>query len=88
MSIFDKIKDICVILRHSKNQGKGAAIRTALSYIQENWPDGDMIGIIDCYGQHLPGKKTDQGTADSYNLPGSGKFYIPFSNGDGFNPNL
>ncbi len=53
-SIFDKIKDICVILRHPQNLGKGAAIKTALSYIRENGQDGDMIGIIDCDGQHLP----------------------------------
>lgn len=31
--IFEQIKDICIVLSHAKNNGKGAAIKTALSYI-------------------------------------------------------
>ena len=29
--IFDRINDICIVLRHTQNRGKGAAIKTALS---------------------------------------------------------
>lgn len=53
-NIFDRIRDICVILKHPQNQGKGAAIKTALSYIEKTCPEEDWIGIIDCDGQHLP----------------------------------
>lgn len=52
--IFNKIKDICIILRHTENQGKGAAIKTALSYIKKEMWDNDCIGIMDSDGQHLP----------------------------------
>lgn len=52
--IFDKISDICIILRHSENRGKGAAIKTALIYVKEELWDGNVIGVMDCDGQHLP----------------------------------
>lgn len=52
--IFDRVGDICIVLRHGENRGKGAAIKAALSYIKrELWDDGP-IGIMDCDGQHLP----------------------------------
>lgn len=52
--IFHKIQDICIILHHSENRGKGAAIKTALSYIRDEMWDVCPIGIMDCDGQHLP----------------------------------
>lgn len=52
--VFDKISDICIILKHSENRGKGAAIKTALAYVKEDFWDGDVIGVMDCDGQHLP----------------------------------
>ena len=68
-TVFDKISDICIILRHSENRGKGAAIKTALTYVKEELPqgdttmairpgqeeiwDGNVIGVMDCDGQHL-----------------------------------
>lgn len=53
-SIFDSISDICIVLHHAINQGKGAAIKTALRYIrQEMWAD-EEIGVMDADGQHLP----------------------------------
>ncbi len=52
-AIFHKISNICVILRHSENLGKGAAIKTALSYIEEEMRDIDCVGIMDADGQHL-----------------------------------
>lgn len=52
--VFDKIGDICIVLHHTKNRGKGAAIKTALSYIKSEIWDNELIGIMDCDGQHLP----------------------------------
>ena len=52
--IFEKISDISIILRHSENRGKGAAIKTALTYVKEELWDGNVIGVMDCDGQHLP----------------------------------
>lgn len=51
---FDKVRDICIILRHTENCGKGAAIKTALSYVKEEIWDSDVVGIMDCDGQHMP----------------------------------
>lgn len=52
--IFDQVRDICIVLRHSENCGKGAAIKTALRYIKEEIWDSGLVGIMDCDGQHLP----------------------------------
>lgn len=52
--IFDKISDVCIILRHEENRGKGAAIKTALTYVKKELWDGNVIGVMDCDGQHLP----------------------------------
>lgn len=52
--IFDQVRDICIVLSHSANRGKGAAIKTALSYIKSEMRDKGVIGIMDCDGQHLP----------------------------------
>lgn len=52
--IFDRVKDICIVLRHLENRGKGAAIKTALAYIKDEWWDSGPVGVMDCDGQHLP----------------------------------
>lgn len=52
--VFDKVRDICIILRHPENCGKGAAIKTALSYVKKEIWDSDVIGVMDSDGQHLP----------------------------------
>ena len=52
--IFDNVKDICIVLCHKENRGKGAAIKTALSYIRREIWERETIGIMDCDGQHLP----------------------------------
>lgn len=52
--IFDQIGDICIVLRHAENRGKGAAIKTALNYIKKEVWGNELIGIMDCDGQHLP----------------------------------
>lgn len=53
-TVFDKVRDICIVLSHSKNRGKGAAIKTALTYIKNEMWDSGPVGIMDCDGQHLP----------------------------------
>ena len=53
-SVFEKIQDVCVILHHEKNMGKGAAIKTALQYIKDEIWDCQTIGVMDADGQHLP----------------------------------
>lgn len=52
-SIFEKIDDICIILRHSEKRGKGAAIKTALTYIRQELWENQVIGIMDADGQYL-----------------------------------
>lgn len=51
--VFDKVSDICIILRHSENRGKGAAIKTALTYIKNEIWDETVVGVMDSDGQHL-----------------------------------
>ena len=41
--IFDAVSDICVILRHPENRGKGAAIKSALTYIEETYVSTEMV---------------------------------------------
>ncbi|MBR0171951.1 MAG: bifunctional glycosyltransferase family 2/GtrA family protein [Lachnospiraceae bacterium] len=44
----------CTVLRHEVNRGKGAALKTAASYIREQFgEEADMI-TADADGQHLP----------------------------------
>lgn len=52
--VFDKVRDICIVLHYSENRGKGAAIKTALTYIKNELWDSGLVGIMDCDGQHLP----------------------------------
>lgn len=53
LEIFDKLKEKTIILHHKENCGKGAALKTALKYIQENQKDINVIGTMDSDGQHL-----------------------------------
>lgn len=41
-----------VVLKHSVNKGKGAAIKTAINYILKNKPDVRYVITIDSDGQH------------------------------------
>lgn len=50
--IFDAISDVSIILHHSENRGKGAAIKTALNYVRSEVWDSDVIGVMDLDGQH------------------------------------
>ncbi len=50
-SIFAKLKDV-VLLHHQKNQGKGAALKTAFRYILENLDHIEGVVTADADGQH------------------------------------
>lgn len=41
-----------VLLRHPQNRGKGAALKTAMAYIQEHFPDVLGCTTLDADGQH------------------------------------
>ena len=50
--LFEKTEDVSIVLHHTENRGKGAAIKTALAYIQQELWDETCIGVMDCDGQH------------------------------------
>lgn len=52
--LFDALGGKAVLLRHEKNRGKGAAIKTALTYIQSHYPENEGVVTVDADGQHLP----------------------------------
>jgi len=53
--IFRQVEEMgCTLLRHRENQGKGAALKTALRYLQEKGEAGEIICTADADGQHLP----------------------------------
>ena len=52
--LFWELGEKCIVLRHKENQGKGAAIKTALKYIREELWECSVVGIMDADGQHLP----------------------------------
>lgn len=58
--IFEQLDNRATILVHKVNQGKGAGIKTGLSYVQELidngtlTPEETIVGIMDADGQHLP----------------------------------
>lgn len=56
--VFDGLDPRVTLLRHEKNRGKGAGIKTALAYVQEqndDSPDGvRLVAIMDADGQHRP----------------------------------
>ena len=55
--IFEQVKKIsqCTLLRHPVNRGKGAALKTAMTYFMDNRPDQVGVVTADADGQHLPG---------------------------------
>ena len=50
--IFEKVRDVAIVLHHTVNRGKGAAIKTALAYIAEEVWEEESIGVMDSDGQH------------------------------------
>ena len=51
-NIFDSIKKKVVLLNHDENQGKGAALKTGLKYIKDNFNKRCIIVTMDADGQH------------------------------------
>lgn len=51
--IFDRLTLHCIVLHHSKNLGKGAALKTAFRYIDDCMPRVACITTVDADGQHL-----------------------------------
>lgn len=52
-NIFEEIKDICDIVAHETNKGKGRALKTGIEYIMENLSDHPYFITADADGQHL-----------------------------------
>lgn len=52
--LFASLEPYAKILRHAQNRGKGAALKTALSYVYDRYPADEGVVTIDADGQHLP----------------------------------
>ena len=50
--IFDEARSIATVLTHKENRGKGAALKTGLSYIEEHCVPDSVIVTMDADGQH------------------------------------
>lgn len=50
--IFERLNNYATVLTHNVNKGKGAAIKTALKYILDNFSDIQGVVILDADGQH------------------------------------
>lgn len=54
-AVFRKAKELChLILNHEVNRGKGAALKTAFSYLLEEGREDGAVCTADADGQHLP----------------------------------
>jgi len=53
--VFDAVEQMttCTLLRHPVNKGKGAALKTAISYFIEERKDKEVVVTVDADGQHL-----------------------------------
>lgn len=53
-AVFDAARDAgAIVLHHPLNRGKGEALKTALKYFMDNFPDATGIVTCDADGQHL-----------------------------------
>ncbi|MGB4660159.1 MAG: bifunctional glycosyltransferase family 2/GtrA family protein [Mobilitalea sp.] len=52
LEIFDQLSESAIVLTHESNQGKGAAIKTALRYLSNNLANIQGVVILDSDGQH------------------------------------
>ena len=50
--IFQSISDMACVLSQYPNKGKGAALKTAFTYVRENLPECEAIITADADGQH------------------------------------
>lgn len=51
--LFKELESHATVLHHEVNKGKGRAMKTAFSYIYENYPHEDGLITVDADGQHL-----------------------------------
>ena len=53
--VFDAVRGFSrvTLLEHEKNRGKGAAMKTAFSYIKDHFPADEGVLTVDADGQHL-----------------------------------
>ena len=51
--LFDSLAQYAKIIHHSANRGKGAALKTALSYIYERYPADEGV-VLDVAGHVQP----------------------------------
>lgn len=70
LKIWEQIDSCAVLLHHSHNQGKGAALKTAFRYIRDNMPDVGNIITMDADGQHLIADM-ERVVQSSYKNPGT-----------------
>ena len=49
---FSKVEKFASVIRHEKNKGKGAAIKTGLKYVKENFVSPYAVVTVDADGQH------------------------------------
>jgi len=53
--VFKELEELgCTVLRHEKNMGKGAALKTGFAFIAEKLADCRGVVTADADGQHLP----------------------------------
>ncbi|MDO4572091.1 MAG: bifunctional glycosyltransferase family 2/GtrA family protein [Clostridia bacterium] len=53
-ALFEQLSEHATVLAHTVNRGKGAAIKTALRFVQEHYPADEGVITVDADGQHLP----------------------------------
>lgn len=53
--VFDQASQAgAVVVKHEVNHGKGAALRTGITFAREYWPESRCFVTADADGQHLP----------------------------------
>ncbi len=52
--IFDAVSEYAAVLKHKKNMGKGAALKTGIKYIRNTFAAPYTLVTADADGQHLP----------------------------------
>ena len=50
--VFEKVGGYATLIEHDVNKGKGAALKTGLSYIKDKYDDNYVVVTMDCDGQH------------------------------------
>lgn len=50
--IFNKVAELCTVIRYTPNLGKGAALKAGFKYIRENIPSARFVITADADGQH------------------------------------